>query len=62
MMSLYCSGVKGIVEFSKTHLRMKACGCFIAVTGSGLSVNVLEDKRVEIHGRIAEVKFDYGKM
>ena len=62
MMSLYCSGVKGIVEFSESLLRIKVSGCAVVVVGTGLSVKVLEDKRVEICGKISEVKFDYGKL
>ena len=54
--SLICNGVLGIREFSATDICLKLPRLSILVSGTGLSVTVLEGKTVEILGRISEVK------
>ena len=60
-MRFLCSGIKGISEYSDSSIKMKTTGFSIVVSGKRLSVTVLEEKTVEVIGKISEVRFVYGK-
>lgn len=60
-MSLSVSGVKRVSEFSDTLVRLRLSTFFLLIVGKDLSITVFESKKVDIIGKISEVKFGYGK-
>ena len=61
-LSLSVSGVKGISEYSDTNVRLKLVPFSLDICGSGLLMTVFEGRRVEIIGKISEVRFIYAKI
>ena len=59
--SLSCSGVKGITEFSDSVIRLKLSSFSLEIKGKKLYMTVFEGKCVEIIGRFSEVNFIYGE-
>lgn len=59
--TLTVSGIIGISDFSENGIYMKSRGGRIAVLGRRLVLNVLENKTVEIVGRIEGIEMKYGK-
>ena len=60
-MSLSVSGVKRVSEFSDSLVRLRLSSFFLLIIGENLSITVFESKRVDVLGKISEVKFVYGK-
>ena len=59
--SLSCSGVKGISEFSDAQIKLRLSGFSLIINGKNLYMTVFEGGCVEIIGRFTEVGFIYGK-
>ena len=59
--AFFCSGVRGINEFSKDKIVLSLFSFSVTVEGKELSLTVFEAKAVEIVGKVLEVKFQYGK-
>ena len=60
--SLSCSGVRGITEFSNTEIKLQLSEFSMLICGNKLLITVFEERSVEIIGKITEVKFLYGKI
>lgn len=60
-LSLSCSGVKGITEFSESAVSIRLSEFSVLICGNKLLITVFEEKSIEIIGKIREVKFLYGK-
>ena len=60
-LSLSCSGVQGITEFSENEVNIRLSEFSVLICGSKLLITVFEEKSIEILGKITEVKFIYGK-
>ena len=59
--SISCSGVNGIKEFSNKEIRIDAPLFSLVLVGERLRMVVLENKCVEIIGKISDVRFIYDK-
>ena len=59
--SLSCSGVNGIKELSDKEIKIDAPAFSLVLVGERLRMAVLENKCVEIIGKISEVRFIYDK-
>ena len=59
--SMMASGVVGINDFGEDRAVLMTHGGRIIISGGRLSVVIYEHNTVEISGKIAEVKFTYGK-
>ena len=60
-MSISCSGVKGISEFSDAEIKLKMTSFTLQISGKKLSMTVFEGKCIEIIGKPEEVKFIYAE-
>ena len=60
-MSVSVSGVKRISEFSDSRIRLCLRTFSLEAVGEKLSMSIFESKKVEIIGKITEVRFIYGK-
>ena len=60
-LSLTVSGVVGISELSGEAVTLAAHGARLCITGSYLSVDIFEERRVEISGKVEDIRFLYGK-
>ncbi len=60
-LSLSCTGVKGISEFSDNEIELKTSSFSLIISGKKLYMTVYEGKCVEVIGRFSEVKFIYDK-
>ena len=54
-------GADGISEFSENLIAVKCHGTKIYISGEKIKMNVLENKTMEIQGRVGEIKLGYGK-
>lgn len=55
------SGVMSIDGMNESEVTLLSHSGRVTVVGDSLGVSVLEDRAVEIYGRIGEVHFSYGK-
>ena len=60
-MSVSVSGVKRISEFSDNRIRLCLRALSVEAEGEKLSMSIFESRKVEIIGKITEVRFIYGK-
>ena len=58
---LVCSGVVGIIDYSCESLTIATHKGKVNIIGIGLTLSVLENRTIEVFGRIEEVKMSYGK-
>ena len=58
---LVAMNVVGISDLSEEEITLISHGGRVKVRGYRLELSVLEDKSVEIFGKICEVGFEYGK-
>ncbi len=54
-------GAIGISEFSENGVFIKCHGTKIEISGEKIKMNALENRALEIYGRVGEIKFSYGK-
>lgn len=55
------SGVMGIGEYTEDSILLLSHSGRMTVVGESLGISVLEERTVEIYGRITEVRLGYGK-
>lgn len=60
-MSVIVGGIISVTDFSEEEVRLAGHTGRIAVSGSGLSISVFENKNLEIKGQVKEIKFAYGR-
>ncbi len=58
---LVVSGIMNISEYSESMIGLVSHSGRVYVSGEYLTISVLEDRVVEIYGKIEEVSFSYGK-
>ena len=58
---LVCSGVVSIVDYSDEALTVATHKGRVGIIGEGLVLSVLENRTVEVFGKIEEVRMSYGK-
>jgi hypothetical protein len=54
-------GAVGISEFTDNTIAIKCHGTKIQLSGEKIKMNVLENKTLEIYGKVKEISFGYGK-
>lgn len=54
-------GAVGISEFNECGVSIKCHGTKIEIIGEKIKMNALENRALEIYGRVGEIKFGYGK-
>ena len=59
---LVCSAVVSIVDYSEESLIIATHKGRVNIIGEGLVLSVLENRTVEVFGRIEEVRMSYGKL
>ena len=55
------SGIVSIRSYDKTRVELLSHSGRVTVEGERLEISVLENRTLEIYGRITEVKLSYGK-
>lgn len=55
------SGIVGIKDFSDTYVLLTSHGGKIQFEGKKLVINVLENKNIQVSGKIEVINFNYGK-
>ncbi len=55
------SGIMSISEMSENEIELVSHSGRVVLLGDSLGVTVLENRSVEIYGRITEVRLTYGK-
>ncbi len=55
------SGIMSISEISENEIELVSHSGRVVLLGDSLGVTVLENRSVEIYGRITEVRLTYGK-
>ena len=58
---LVCSGVVSIIGYSSESLTIATHKGRVVIHGEGLVLSVLENRTVEVFGKIEEVQLSYGK-
>jgi hypothetical protein len=51
----------GISEFGENTVAIKCHGTKIEISGEKIKMNALENRALEIYGRVEEIRFGYGK-
>lgn len=54
-------GAVGISEFGENTVAIKCHGTKIEISGEKIKMNALENRALEIYGRVEEIRFGYGK-
>ena len=54
-------GAVGISEFDDNTIAIKCHGTKMQISGEKIKMNALENKTLEIYGRVGEIKLGYGK-
>ncbi len=55
------SGVVSLIEYSEESVTVLTRKGRVSATGSGITVTVLEERRIELFGRIEEVRLSYAE-
>ena len=55
------SGIVSISEYSREHIVLLSHSGRLSLIGERMEISVLENRTVEIYGRILEVDLSYGK-
>lgn len=59
--ALVVGGILSVAAFSKQEVLLLSHGGMLSVRGDGLSLSSLEDRTVEIMGKITVLELSYGK-
>ncbi len=60
-MRIFVSGIVGVGSYSLEEIELKSHGGRVKISGSRLKMCLLENKTVEIRGKVADMVFSYGK-
>lgn len=55
------TGIIGVAEFSEERVVLISHGGRLTVLGEGLGISTLENRTVEVFGKIMQVEMGYGK-